>query len=80
MIAIISEREALLIFDNCEQLVDDVRLVIGELLGRCASLRVVATSRESLDVAAERRFDVSPLAADAAVALFESRRRGSGSR
>ena len=73
VIAVISERDALLIFDNCEHLVNDVRRVIGELLGRCARLRIVATSRESLDLAAERLFDVNPLAADAAVALFESR-------
>jgi len=72
VIAIISDRDALLIFDNCEHLVVDVRFVIGELLGRCAHLRIVATSRESLDLAAERLFDVRPLDADAAVALFGS--------
>jgi predicted ATPase/DNA-binding SARP family transcriptional activator len=73
---ILAERDAVLVVDNCEHLLDATRSVVGELLGRCRNLRVVTTSRERLDVAAEHLVDVDPLAPDDAVSLFESRITG----
>lgn len=74
IVAILSDTDALFVIDNCEHLVDPIRDIVEELLGRCRAVRVVTTSRERLDVTAERAYDVVPLSADAAVALFTSRR------
>jgi predicted ATPase/DNA-binding SARP family transcriptional activator len=51
----------LLVLDNCEHLVDSVAAFVGQLLRDCASLKVLATSREALGVAGERTLAVQPL-------------------
>ena len=57
--------ELLLVLDNCEHLLDPCARLAGELLGSCAGLRVLATSREPLGVAGEAVFSVPPLAVPA---------------
>ena len=52
---------ALLVLDNCEQVVDGCAQVVTELLGRAPSLRVVATSREPLGVPGEQVWRVPGL-------------------
>jgi predicted ATPase/DNA-binding SARP family transcriptional activator len=74
---VLSDRSAVLALDNCEHILEPLVPIVEELLGRCGELRVVATSREGLDVPAERRFDVAPLRQSAAVELFEARIAGS---
>ncbi|MDQ6775798.1 MAG: helix-turn-helix domain-containing protein, partial [Actinomycetota bacterium] len=54
-------KRLLLVLDNCEHLLDAVTL-IADLLGRCAPLKVLATSRAPLRIRGEREFPVSPLA------------------
>lgn len=54
-------REALLVIDNCEHLVEAVAATIVFLLGRCPRLRVLATSRQSLGVDGEIVWPVPPL-------------------
>lgn len=54
-------RAALLVFDNCEQVVADCAGLIEWLLRSCPELTVVATSREMLGVAGERVFRVDGL-------------------
>jgi predicted ATPase/DNA-binding SARP family transcriptional activator len=56
---------ALLLFDNCEHLLDDCAALAGQLLARCAGLRVLATSREPLGVAGERVWPLAGLATPA---------------
>ena len=53
----------LLVIDNCEHLVVDVAIVIDELTRRCWNLRILATSREALRVAAERVYSIPSLEA-----------------
>ncbi|HEU4563679.1 MAG TPA: BTAD domain-containing putative transcriptional regulator [Gemmatimonadaceae bacterium] len=60
--AAMSSRPALLVLDNCEHLIEACAAVAGELLRRCAALRVLATSRQALGVSGERAFIVPPLA------------------
>jgi len=48
-----AEREALLIVDNCEHMLDDAAEVVRVLLESAPSLRVVATSRERLGIPGE---------------------------
>ena len=64
----LAQRQLLLVVDNCEHLVPAVsRLVVG-LLRAAPGLRVMATSRESLQVVGEHLYPVEPLAMPAAVA------------
>ena len=52
---------ALILLDNCEHLVDDCATLVEELLQRCPNLRIVATSREVLNVPGELAWRVPPL-------------------
>jgi predicted ATPase/class 3 adenylate cyclase len=54
-------RELLLVFDNCEHLLNATSSLVGTLLLACADLRVLATSRESLGVAGEVTWRVRSL-------------------
>lgn len=54
--------DALLMLDNCEQLVDAAAALADELLGRLAQLRILATSREPLAINGEALCHLGPLA------------------
>jgi predicted ATPase/DNA-binding NarL/FixJ family response regulator len=58
---LLEDRRALLVLDNCEHLVAACAALAQTLLRTCPRLRILATSRESLDVLGETRFAVSPL-------------------
>jgi DNA-binding NtrC family response regulator/predicted ATPase len=58
----LGERQALLILDNCEHLVAACAELAETLLRACPRLRVLATSRERLNIAGESTFKVPPLA------------------
>jgi len=59
-------RELLLILDNCEHLVEAAAGLADTLLDACPRLRVLATSREALNVAGEANRPVLPLGVPAA--------------
>ncbi|WP_067673115.1 protein kinase domain-containing protein [Nocardia miyunensis] len=61
----LSTRQSLLVLDNCEQVVAAVAALVETLLQDCPDLRVLATSREPLDIAGESVLRVSPLTAPA---------------
>jgi predicted ATPase/DNA-binding SARP family transcriptional activator len=67
-------RHALLALDNFEQ-VADAATGIGALLAASPRLKVLVTSRASLNLAAEQEYRVPPLAEPGAVALFVERAR-----
>ena len=54
-------RRLLLILDNCEHVLDAVGAVVDELVGRCPTLTVLATSRERLGIDGEHVVGVRPL-------------------
>jgi len=58
----LATQRALLVFDNCEHLVDDVAVVVGKLLRVCPDLRILATSRECLGIGGEATLALRPLA------------------
>ena len=62
-----------LVLDNCEHLVDPVAGLIGRLLTTCPDLRILATSRRALDLAAEHVHRLEPLDAASADRLFRAR-------
>jgi predicted ATPase/DNA-binding SARP family transcriptional activator len=72
MVAALEDRPALVVVDNCEHLVDEVRQFVGQLLGECETLRVLTTSRESLGLPGEALVELAPLPEGAAVELFRS--------
>lgn len=65
--------EALLVVDNCEQVLDAAAAMIEPLLQACPRLRVLATSREPMGVAGELAWRVPSLERSTAVALFVER-------
>ena len=73
-----AERQMLLVFDNCEHLLDACADLADVLVGhRCPGLRILPTSREPLGLEGERIFRVPSLdIAGEAVALFMDRARG----
>lgn len=60
----LSDRAALLVFDNCEQVHDACAELVAQLLVRCPALCVVATSRRRLGINGETVFAVHPMATD----------------
>lgn len=70
---------AVVILDNCEQVIDGVAAFVDSLLARGPTLTLIATSREALVVDGERVLTLPPLgsegAGDEAVALFFARAR-----
>ncbi|GAA2112123.1 BTAD domain-containing putative transcriptional regulator [Actinomadura alba] len=73
LVAGLTGRAVLLILDGCEQVVDEVARLVHRLLAACPDLRILATSRERLDIAGETLHPVRPLASRAAVRLFTDR-------
>jgi predicted ATPase/class 3 adenylate cyclase len=65
------DKRMLVVLDNCEHLVAPVSSFVEEALRAAVDLRVLATSREGLDVAGERVVPVSVMAAPAADAAVE---------
>ena len=54
-------KQVLLILDNCEHLVDTVASLVEELLRRCPQIRILATSREALNIDGERAQPLRPM-------------------
>lgn len=57
----LSITRGLLILDNCEHVRDEVRALVREVLAGCPGIRVVATSRHRLGLAAEQVLPLGPL-------------------
>jgi predicted ATPase/DNA-binding SARP family transcriptional activator len=66
LVSALTSREALLVIDNCEHLIDAVAELVEYLIDACPQVRVLATSREPLGIEGETQLDVSPLALPAA--------------
>jgi non-specific serine/threonine protein kinase len=54
--------ETLLVFDNCEHLIDESAQLVASWLTEATGLHVLATSREALAVAGERHYPVPAMA------------------
>src|SRR5262249_39929497 len=57
----LSSKALLLILDNCEHLLDGCARVADTLLRNCPNVRVLATGREPLGIAGERKLQVPSL-------------------
>lgn len=80
IIGALGERTTLLVLDNCEQVVDGAARWAADLLAAAPALRILATSRSPLAIAAESVLALEPLQTEAeehapAVQLFLQRAR-----
>ena len=84
LVEFLRPRALLMVLDNCEHLLDAAGRLAESVLGDCAGVRILATSREALGVDGERLIPVRSLGLPAdgdpatatacdAVRLFESR-------
>jgi predicted ATPase/class 3 adenylate cyclase len=70
----LARRNTLVVLDNCEHIVSAVAGLVEDLLTSCAHLRVLATSREALEVSGEQTWSIPSLdAAGEAAQLFAER-------
>jgi predicted ATPase/class 3 adenylate cyclase len=70
----LGRRHALIILDNCEQLVEACSALVATITARCPSVAVLATSREPLGVPGEDVHRLKPLpVSEDAVDLFVDR-------
>ena len=78
-LAALERWRAMIILDNCEQVLDGVAEFADKLLAACPDLTLLATSREALVVDGERLVPLGPLGGrdegDEAVGLFLARAR-----
>jgi predicted ATPase/class 3 adenylate cyclase len=69
----VGARRTHVVLDNLEQLLPDAALALAATAEVAHELRVLVTSREALRIQAEIEFDLQPLVADEAAALFLTR-------
>jgi predicted ATPase/DNA-binding CsgD family transcriptional regulator len=61
MAQVLARQQLLLVLDNCEHVIEAAAALCGKLLSACDDVRILATSREPLHVAAEARYRLTPL-------------------
>ena len=62
LIQTLYSKKLILIFDNCEHLLDACARLADDLLKNCPNLKILATSREPLGITGEAQYHVPPLA------------------
>jgi hypothetical protein len=62
LVAALREREAPLVLDSCEHVIESAAAFAHRVLGECPRLRILATSREPLGITGEALWLVEPLA------------------
>lgn len=94
LVAYLATRDALLVLDNCEHLLDATAVLVDVVLKEAFGVRLLATSRQPLGISGERVLQVPPLsvsgetgaeggrgsATSEAVALFVARAADAGVR
>jgi predicted ATPase len=71
LVRFLRAKELLLVLDNCEHVLKPVAGLVRELVRACPRLRILATSREGLNVAGERILGVASLAVPDSAAVLE---------
>ncbi len=61
IIAFLRSKPCLLILDNCEHLIGEVRQLASALLRRCGALRILVTTREPLNITGEHVYRIPSL-------------------
>jgi predicted ATPase/DNA-binding CsgD family transcriptional regulator len=68
-------RDLLLVLDNCEHVIETAAELAANLLTSCAGVRILATSREPLDVNGETIWRLDPLGPEDSHRVFVERAR-----
>ena len=61
LLRLLKSKQALLVFDNCEHLVEPAARIIASILSGCPQIKVLASSRQGLDIAGERTYRLPSL-------------------
>ena len=69
----LQNKEALLVLDNCEHLIEACARLSEELLGECPRLHILTTSRQALGVSGEVVWQLEPLSLPPASLLTSAR-------
>ncbi|MFW6691360.1 ATP-binding protein [Streptomyces sp. MAR4 CNX-425] len=75
VLAALGGQPALLVLDNCEQVVQGAADLVRELVARAADLRVLVTSRAPLGLSSEAVYQLPQLSAATSAELFAQRAR-----
>jgi predicted ATPase/DNA-binding SARP family transcriptional activator len=73
LVSALAGRRALLVLDNCEHVIAAAAVLADRVLAHCPGIRVLATSREPLNITGEALWPVGPLAESPAEQLFTER-------
>src|SRR5579863_5655414 len=73
IVNLVRTRALLLVLDNCERVLADVRVLVEAIVERAPAVRVLATSREPLRMTGEQTYRLDALSDEAAVQLFTER-------
>ena len=78
LVRALADRELLVVLDNCEHVLEGAAGLVAAVADQCRRVRVLATSRERLDVPGELVFPVPPLGlpADGAAATVAASEAG----
>jgi len=57
----LATKRALIVFDNCDHLLDDVGALASQIVKTCNAISILATSREALRISAERTYRLGTL-------------------
>ena len=79
LLAYLRRKRLLLILDNCEHVIVEARHVAAAILRDCPGVRILATSREPLNISGEAAYRVPSLSLDDAKQLFADRAHVSNS-
>lgn len=76
----LKDSATLIIFDNCEHVLETAARVADRILRDCPRSRIIATTREALAIAGEHVYRFPTLSTNEGVALFEERAKSADSR
>ncbi|MBV8148795.1 MAG: hypothetical protein JO092_06870, partial [Candidatus Eremiobacteraeota bacterium] len=65
IVGYLKRKRLLMLLDNCEHVIEEVRNVVSAILRGCPEVRILATSRESLSIAGEHPYRMPSLSVPA---------------
>jgi predicted ATPase/DNA-binding XRE family transcriptional regulator len=80
LVRAIKPKQMLLVFDNCEHLLDPVARLISAILRGCPKIKALASSRQGLGIDGEAIYPMPSLSVPAAISLFNERAGSFGAR
>jgi predicted ATPase len=73
LVRVLQSKLALLVFDNCEHLVEGVARAVAAILRGCPNVKILASSRQALGIAGEQSYRLPTLDISSSSALFVER-------